>query len=309
MVLLLALLAALPVLHAQSGDRVLLVVNRGDPVSRQIAEYYRPRRSIPTKNVCYLDTKAEEEITWETYATQVERPIAACLEKNNLQEKVLYIVTTLGTPLKVEGGGSGLLVALLGVDGLRAILPANVPRAAALSLDLPVLAVAFALTLATGLLFGLAPAWAATRTDVNSSIRQGRRTTPGAGGFRLRQGLVAGEFALATMLIVGAGLLLASFLRLQAVSFGFEPQNVLTARISLPKARYSRDRAYAFYRDLELELGTVPGMQAAGVASNVPFDGGNPSMTIIPLDEAQAAPDRLVQASWRTVTSGYFQAL
>ena len=139
-VLLLALLAALPVLHAQSGDRVLLVVNRGDPVSRQIAEYYRPRRSIPTKNVCYLDTKAEEEITWETYATQVERPIAACLEKNNLQEKVLYIVTTLGTPLKVEGGGSGLLAEHASVDSELALLygrmkGARYPRAGESTLE------------------------------------------------------------------------------------------------------------------------------------------------------------------------------
>jgi predicted permease len=211
--------------------------------------------------------------------------------------------------LACAGGGSGLFVALLGVDGLRTILPGNVPRAAELSLDLPVLAAAVALTLATGLLFGLAPAWAATRTDVNTLVRQGCRTTAGAGRLRLRQALVAGEFALATMLIAGAGLLLASFLRLQAVSLGFQPRNVLTARISLPKAKYSRSQGYAFYRDLELELNAVPGVQAAGVASNVPFGGGESSRSIVPLDDSQAASERLVQASWRTVTPGYFQAL
>jgi putative ABC transport system permease protein len=93
------------------------------------------------------------------------------------------------------------------------------------------------------------------------------------------------------------------------VSLGFQPQNVLTARISLPRAKYSRDRAYAFYRDLGLELSAVPGMQAAGVASNVPFGGGDSSMTIIPLDDSQAASEQFVQASWRTLTPGYFQAL
>ncbi len=123
MVLPLLLLAAIPALSAQTGDQVLLVVNRNDAASRQIADYYRPRRSIPLKNVCYLDaTTTAEEIPWETYLAQVERPIAACLEKNGLREKILYIVLTLGVPLKVQGSGRGLEAEYASVDSELALL-------------------------------------------------------------------------------------------------------------------------------------------------------------------------------------------
>src|SRR5205823_1112582 len=104
---LLLLLAAAPALRTQTGENVLLVVNRNDPVSRQVGDYYRPRRSVPAKNVCYLSSRSEEEVSWQVYQDEVEHPIAACLKTAGLQEKVLYIVTTMGVPLKVDGPGSG----------------------------------------------------------------------------------------------------------------------------------------------------------------------------------------------------------
>ena len=109
-------------IQAQSGEQVLLVVNRSDPVSRQVADYYRPRRSVPLRNVCYLDATTAEEIDWQTYLGQIERPIAACLEKNGLREKALYIVLTMGTPLKVEGSGSGMAREAASVDSELALL-------------------------------------------------------------------------------------------------------------------------------------------------------------------------------------------
>src|SRR5580704_10765620 len=95
-------------LPAQTADNVLLVVNRADPLSRHIGDYYISKRSIPLKNVCKLDIFEEsEEIPWDKYVEEVERPIAKCLTKAHLEEQVLYIVTTRGVPLKVTGGGSG----------------------------------------------------------------------------------------------------------------------------------------------------------------------------------------------------------
>jgi len=108
MVALLFLLALVPGLRAQTGDNVLLVVNRNDAVSRDVAEYYRPRRSIPFANVCYIATTTDEIISWQTYVEQIETPVGACLRKAGLQEQVLYIVTTMGVPLKVDGSGGSL---------------------------------------------------------------------------------------------------------------------------------------------------------------------------------------------------------
>ena len=100
-------IASLPA-FAQDGSTVLLVVNRGSNLSRRIADYYISRRGIPLANVCKLDIRPEvEEISWENYVAQVERPIAHCLAKSRLQEQILYIVTTAGVPLKVPGNHPG----------------------------------------------------------------------------------------------------------------------------------------------------------------------------------------------------------
>jgi len=109
-------------LAAQSGENVLLVVNANSPVSRQIADYYRPRRSVPPRNVCTLNTSTAEEIDWNTYVAGIEEPVAACLKKAQLTESVLYIVTTLGVPLKVDGAGSGLTAEHASVDSELSLL-------------------------------------------------------------------------------------------------------------------------------------------------------------------------------------------
>ena len=119
----LGLLACCSALLGQGGEAVLLVVNRADPVSRRIADYYIPKRGIPLKNVCKLDILSEkEEIDWDTYVEQVERPIARCLAKANLREQVLYIVTTMGVPLKVRGGGEGPAAESCAVDSELTLL-------------------------------------------------------------------------------------------------------------------------------------------------------------------------------------------
>jgi uncharacterized protein (TIGR03790 family) len=122
MLLLILLLAALPILHAQNGQQVLLVVNGSDADSRQVGDYYRSRRPVPLKNVCTLQSRAGEEIAWETYVVQIERPIAGCLEKNGLREKILYIVLTMGIPLKIQGAGSHMTAEYGSVDSELALL-------------------------------------------------------------------------------------------------------------------------------------------------------------------------------------------
>ncbi len=116
-------MAGCSALCAQDGQNVLLVVNHADNLSRRIADYYIPKRGIPFKNVCELDILSEkEEIDWDTYAEQVERPIAHCLSKAGLREQVLYIVTTMGVPLKVSGPGEGITAEYGAVDSELALL-------------------------------------------------------------------------------------------------------------------------------------------------------------------------------------------
>jgi uncharacterized protein (TIGR03790 family) len=110
---------------AQTGAEVLLVVNRKDAASREVADYYRPRRSVPVGNVCWLDATTQEEISWDVYLDQIEKPIAACLDRGGLTEKILYIVLTMGVPLKVTGGGRGFGVEHASVDSELALLNAK----------------------------------------------------------------------------------------------------------------------------------------------------------------------------------------
>jgi len=95
--------ACVPRLEAQSAGNVLLVVNRRDPVSQAVADYYAKRRAIGARQFCLLDTTSEETIGWETYISQIEAPIGDCLKREHLEEKVLYIVTTMGVPLRIDG--------------------------------------------------------------------------------------------------------------------------------------------------------------------------------------------------------------
>ena len=121
--ILLAVAASLaPALRGQTGEQVLLIVNRQDPRSRQIADYYRPRRSVPLKNVCSLAVTSDEEISWDVYVSQIESPVAACLQKAGLREQVLYLVTTLGLPLKISGSGGGQGAEHASVDSELALL-------------------------------------------------------------------------------------------------------------------------------------------------------------------------------------------
>ncbi len=104
-----SLAACVPPLQAQSADNVLLVVNRRDPVSQAVADYYAKRRAVPPSHFCLLDTTSQETIDWRTYVGQIETPVAACLKRGHLEEQVLYIVTTMGIPLRIDGMGGSIL--------------------------------------------------------------------------------------------------------------------------------------------------------------------------------------------------------
>jgi putative ABC transport system permease protein len=205
---------------------------------------------------------------------------------------------------------AGLALASWGTAALVAAAPAGVPRLEQTRLDPVVMAFAVLLALASALLFGVAPALRAARTDVNTVLKEGGRGA-GMGGVRdrLRTGLIAAELAVAVLLLVGAGLLVRTSIALQRVHPGFEPAGVLSARTTLPAAAYA-DRA-TVVRTLERiaeEASRIPGVEAAAITSQVPMGGGGSSNGLIPEGKALDISNA-IQSRLRMVTPGYFGAM
>ncbi len=174
--------------------------------------------------------------------------------------------------LAVIGGAAGLLLAKWGTTFLLYLKPAALDRFAGIQVDARTLLFVFGISLLTGILFGIAPASSAARTNFAESLKEGGRTsTEGPSGHLLRKILVVSEFALALVLLVGAGLLIKGFARLRAVSPGFNPQNVLTMHLQLPVSRYSEIPPQTqFRRELLTRLNSRSGGEAAMI-TDIPF--------------------------------------
>ena len=178
--------------------------------------------------------------------------------------------------ISLIGGAGALLLAWVGLRTLAALQPGSLPRMDEVSIDGTVLLFTLGVAMLTGVLFGLAPALRVSRADLQSTLRQGGRGASGDGGGQtVRRVLIVAEFALALMLLVGAGLLLRSFARLTEVDPGFRPGGVLTAQVFLPPAQYdSAAKRAAFFEQLEAALTAAPGVRAAGGTTGMPFGGG-----------------------------------
>ncbi|MGH7720707.1 MAG: ABC transporter permease [Gemmatimonadaceae bacterium] len=188
---------------------------------------------------------------------------------------VIRQLMTESVLLALAGGALGLLLAYAGVRALVALEPENVPRVTELGIDGTVLIFTLVIALVTGLLFGLAPALQSARADLQGTLREGGRSgVSDVTGGMVRRGLVVAEMALALVLLIGAGLLIRSFARLQGVDPGFNPDNVVTANLSLPRAKYADSTAQiAFFDQLLPRLAAIPGVRAAGATSTAPFSG------------------------------------
>ena len=213
--------------------------------------------------------------------------------------------------LAVAGGLLGLLFALWGVDLLAALVPENVPRFDETSLDLRVLGFTLAASVLTGMLFGLAPALQASKLDLNEALKEGGRTgTTGRGRNRVRSLLIVSEVALSLVLLVGAGLLIKSFVRLRNTDPGFDPQNTLTASVSLASARYEKDEQIArFYEQLIERVRSLPGVEAVGAVAPLPLSGNGISFSFNVIGRPEPPPGQGLSASARFITPDYFRAL
>ena len=213
--------------------------------------------------------------------------------------------------LSAIGGVAGLLIAIWGVRLLVALIPKDTPRVEEIALDYRVVIFTIGISVLTGVLFGLFPALQASKADLNESLKEaGRGGVEGPRRLRLRNGLVISEFALALVLLIGAGLLVKSFQRLQVVNPGFEPAKLMTMRLALPESKYDTlAKSQAFFEQLFQRVEVHPEVESIGAINLLPFGGGGGDRSFSiegqQVPEGQPRPDEQV----RFVSAGYFKAM
>ena len=225
------------------------------------------------------------------------------------RSRVVRQLVTESLVLALCGGGLGIGLAHGAVRGLVALAPRELVGGAAIAIDLRILGFAAALSLVTGIVFGLAPALAASRAGLVSGLRAGGRGSIGSHG-GLRRGLVAAEVALSVALLAGAGLLFRSLIGLQGVDPGLDPAGVLTFRVSLPGARYPDPaKRVQFYQSALEQIRGLPGVRAASAINYLPFRGQAAGTWVSIGGRPQAKPGEELLGTIRTVTPGYFRAM
>jgi len=226
-------------------------------------------------------------------------------------KRLVKQLLTESVVLACIGGALGLMLAAWGIDLLLALSPAALPRANQAGVDARVLGFAAVLSLAVGLLFGLVPALHASRADLNEELKAGGRGgTVSPRRNRIRSLLVVSEVALAVVLAVGAGLFVKSFARLQRVSAGFETENLLLARLSLPQARYSNlASVLTFYDQVSERIKTVPGVESVGAANVLPLSGLFVRTDFTVTGRASMSSSEAPAAQNRWVSPGYFSSM
>ena len=192
--------------------------------------------------------------------------------------RIIRQLLTESVLLSVVGGGLGLIIGYWGVKALISLNADSIPRANEISLDWKVLLFTFGVSILTGVLFGIVPAIQTTKTDLHETLKEGGRSAASATKQWIRSSLVVVEIALALAVLVGAGLLVKSFMHVQQVNPGFNPQGMLTMHLSLPGTKYSEAPQRAnFYKQLINDVRSLPGVQSVGAVSVLPLSGGGSS--------------------------------
>jgi len=227
--------------------------------------------------------------------------------------RVIRQLLTESLLLSLAGGAAGLLLAYWVLPALVAVLPESqlnaMPFLTSLHLDVSILAFSFALSLLTGLVFGVAPALQSSRLDLNEALKEGGRHATAGASQRLRSGMVVTEIALAVVLLVGAGLMLKSLLRLLQTNVGFKTENLLTMGVILPPAKYPENAQQINFNDrLRERVQSLPGVSGAGTVDILPLNAGNTTRFYIDGDPIPP-PGQDVEANMRYVSDDYFKAL
>ena len=224
--------------------------------------------------------------------------------------RVIQQVLTESTLLALAGGALGLFLAWWSVALMAKVLPQDFPRAGEIAVDLRVLGFALLASLATGLLFGLAPALQLSAVETQESLKEsGRGSSTSRRHNRLRGLLIVAEVALSVVLLAGAGLLFRSFIQLQSVAAGFDPQQIMTVRVSPSGTNYRTDPDYVSFYDRVLErTASIPGVQSVGAINTLPLEKG-PTASFRPEGNPATTPDKWPSANYRGVSDDYFRTM
>jgi putative ABC transport system permease protein len=269
-----------------------------DAIAARIAQQYPIKKGVGAQITPLLDNYVQDvrRALWVLMGAVGLVLLIACANVANLmmaraaaREREMAVRVALGAGpwrvmrqlltesllLAAVGGALGLLLAQLGVKLILALNANSIPRAREIGLDYRVLVFTAAVSLLTGIIFGLAPALQSIRADVQEALKETARSATG-GRHRLRQVLVVAEVALTLVLLIGAGLLIRSFYRLQQINPGFVDEHVLSFRVVLPVRRYSHENQWLnFYQQVMQRLRALPGVKDVAIGSRVPMDGKN----------------------------------
>ncbi|MFL6594190.1 MAG: ADOP family duplicated permease [Chthoniobacterales bacterium] len=241
-------------------------------------------------------------------ARQRELALRAALGASRL--RLVRQMLTESVLLALTGGVVGVFLAYWGIHALVAFGPDNIPRLQEINLDPRVLAFTFGISLVTGVLFGLVPALQASRPDLNDALKEGSRGSTGGRSGRLRNTFVVAEVSLALVLLICAGLMIRSFMRLQSVNTGFVADNVLTLRVQLPKKKYAEPhQVIDFFKQAQERIAAIPGVQSVGAISYLPLTGPAARDGFKIVGQPDPAPGQEPPCEVRVVTPSYFQAM
>jgi predicted permease len=229
-------------------------------------------------------------------------------------QRLVRQLLTESVLLSLAGGAAGLLIAQWSLYMVRTVNPGNIPRLEIISIDARVMAFTFAISMLTGVVFGLAPALRSVKIDLNTTLKSGGRSTQGDGGFtltrhRLRGLLVASELAFSLMLLIGAGLLIRSFTRLDDVPPGFNPDHVISMRLGARTHQFHNgDQADLFFAERQRQVLAVPGVVAAAAVSSLPFT-SSVGWGGIEVEGFTPQPGQEIQADQRSASTDYFRTM
>jgi len=213
--------------------------------------------------------------------------------------------------LSLAAGGLGLVLTFCSVKGLVALCPADIPRLQETNIDLRVLGFTLGVSLLTGLLFGLVPAWRASDIGVNETLKQGTgRTTGGRRWRHLHDGLVVSQLGLSLVLLIGVALLIRTLVALQAVDLGFQPQNLLAVGFDLPWAKYlETEQCSNFFKPLLERIQTLPSVRSVGGYNDSIFSSPDAWGADFTIAGSTGPPGQRHSARWISVTPGFFDAV